>query len=81
MDNVANGPERLPMPGALSSQEMTVVQLTAEGFSSREIATKLNISAKSVYTYRMRAMAKLNLTNRRDLVHFAVRWGLVHPEE
>jgi DNA-binding NarL/FixJ family response regulator len=61
----------------LSTREQEVLALTAEGFSSREIGKKLFISPKTVDTYRARIMEKLRLTNRVELVRFALRAGLL----
>ena len=61
----------------LSSREQEVLALTAEGFSSREIGQKLFISPKTVDTYRSRIMHKLGLSHRSELVHFALRVGLL----
>ncbi len=80
LDAAGHENEKPPLAGALSSREIDVVQLTAEGFGSHEIAERLNISPKSVYTYRERAMEKLNLVDRRDLVRYALRWGLLRAE-
>lgn len=62
---------------ALSEREQDVLRLTVQGFTSREIGEKLVISSKTVETYRQRAMEKLNLEHRSDLVKFAVRAGLL----
>lgn len=61
----------------LSTRERQVLQLTAEGYSSREIGEKLHISHKSVETYRARVMAKLNISDRPSLVRYALRKGLL----
>ncbi|MBI4538267.1 MAG: response regulator transcription factor [Gemmatimonadetes bacterium] len=64
----------------LSEREREVMALTAEGYSSREIGKKLFISPKTVDTYRARIMEKLRLTHRSQLVHFALRTGLLKDE-
>ncbi|MEJ5239686.1 MAG: response regulator transcription factor [Anaerolineales bacterium] len=61
----------------LSTRERQVLQLTAEGYSSREIGEKLHISPKSVETYRARVMEKLNISDRPSLVRYALRKGLL----
>lgn len=63
----------------LSERETEVLVLTAEGYSSQEIADRLSLSAKTVETYRTRVMRKLNLHHRADLVQYALRTGLLHP--
>jgi len=62
---------------ALSEREQEVLQLAAMGYSSREIGDKLIISPKTADTYRQRAMEKLQLERRADLVKFAVRAGIL----
>ncbi|MDT8304677.1 MAG: response regulator transcription factor [Anaerolineae bacterium] len=61
----------------LSEREQTVVRLTALGFTGREIGEKLVISPKTVDTYRQRAMEKLGLEHRSDLIQFALRAGIL----
>lgn len=77
--NPEPGQERDAFDG-LSSRERQVLQLTAEGYSSRLIGAKLGISQKSVETYRARVMQKLNLTDRPALVRYALRKGLLRDE-
>jgi DNA-binding NarL/FixJ family response regulator len=61
----------------LSDRERQVLQYTAMGYSSRETATRLNISPKTVETYRARLMNKLDLSGRSELVHTALKLGLL----
>lgn len=61
----------------LSEREKEVLKLTAEGFSSQEIADKLIISAKTVDTYRQRIMDKLDIHHRSELIRYALRKGLL----
>lgn len=61
----------------LSLRERQVLQMTAEGYSSRAVADQLGISPKSVETYRARVMQKLELTDRPALVRYALRKGLL----
>ncbi|MFQ5689429.1 MAG: response regulator [Gemmatimonadota bacterium] len=63
----------------LGARERSVLGLTAEGYSAREIAEKLGISEKTVATYRSRAMEKLGLSHRSEVVKFALRVGLLTP--
>lgn len=64
----------------LTEREREVLVLTAEGFSSSEIGRKLNISPKTVDTYRSRIMEKLGLHHRSELVRFALQRGLLKAE-
>jgi two-component system response regulator NreC len=65
----------------LSEREREVVRLTAEGYTAQQAAEILALSPKTVETYRHRAMQKLGLTNRAELVHYALRAGLLAAEE
>ena len=64
-----------PLDG-LSRREREILQLVAENHCSSSIARILNISPKSVDTYRSRLMRKLSLRGTPDLVKFAIRHGL-----
>src|SRR5205085_625810 len=61
--------------GVLGDREAEVARLTAAGHSNKEIATRLDLSVKTVETYRARAMEKLGLRSRADLVRYAVQQG------
>lgn len=58
---------------SLSSREQQVMLAVAMGFTSREIAEQHFLSEKTVATYRSRAMAKLGLETRAELVEFVSR--------
>lgn len=60
---------------SLSDRETEVVQLVARGYSNKEIAAKLQVSVKTVETYRYRAVEKLGLRGRADLVRYAIEQG------
>ncbi len=60
----------------LTVREREVLQLLAEGKSSRQIASHLHISLKTVETRRQQIMAKLNTDNMADLIKHAIRDGL-----
>ena len=59
----------------LSEREAEVAKQTAAGHSNKEIAARLELSVKTVETYRARAMDKLGLRGRADLVRYAVQQG------
>ncbi len=61
--------------GELSERETEVAQQTAAGYSNKEIAAHMVLSIKTVETYRARAMEKLGLQSRSDLVRYAVQQG------
>jgi len=62
----------------LSDRELHVVQLLGAGLSTRQIATQLNLSFKTVETHRENIKRKLGLRGAAELVHFAVRWAGEH---
>ncbi|MBI4278622.1 MAG: response regulator transcription factor [Armatimonadetes bacterium] len=63
----------------LSPREREVITLVVEGLTNKEIAQRLGISVKTVQTHRANLMTKLGLTDRTQLVRYAVRVGLVTP--
>lgn len=63
----------------LSARERQVLQMVAEGKSTKEIATLLGISAKTVESHRSRLMRKLDIHETAGLVRYAIRRGLVQP--
>ena len=62
---------------ALSEREREVLQLVAEGKSSKEIADVLTISPATVETHRTHVLQKLGLRNTAEVVRFAARRGIV----
>ncbi|MBI1879780.1 MAG: response regulator transcription factor [Chloroflexi bacterium] len=65
----------------LTPREREVLQLLAEGAPNRDIAQQLSISVKTVESYRSSMMNKLGLSNKTELVRFALRQGLALLEE
>jgi two-component system, NarL family, response regulator NreC len=61
----------------LSDREAEVLRLTAEGYTATEIGERLEISPKTVDTYRQRFMDKLELKHRSEVIRFAVERGLL----
>jgi DNA-binding NarL/FixJ family response regulator len=70
--------ERLP-GSVLTAREAEIVKLIAEGRSSKEIATLLVISVKTVERHRANILQKLEMRDRTDLTRYAIRTGLVEP--
>ncbi|HKY33163.1 MAG TPA: response regulator transcription factor [Candidatus Polarisedimenticolia bacterium] len=66
-----------PMTDPLSPREREVLQLVAEGKTTKEIASLLGISVKTVESHRTRIMAKLNIHETAGLVRYAIRQGLI----
>ena len=69
-------PARCP---GLTSREREVLQLVAEGLSSKEIAKTLHLSVRTVDTHRGSIMEKLDIHNVPGLVRYAIRTGLLSP--
>jgi DNA-binding NarL/FixJ family response regulator len=61
----------------LSKREREVIKLIAQGRSSKEIGRIMDISSRTVDTYRKRLMDKLDLHTIADVVRYAVRTGMV----
>jgi DNA-binding NarL/FixJ family response regulator len=59
----------------LSEREEEVVRQTAAGHSNKEIAARLELSVKTVETYKARSLEKLGLRSRADLVRYALQRG------
>ena len=64
----------------LTSREREVLHLAAQGMTSSETANRLCISPRTVEVHRARVMQKLGLHNRTELIHFAIRQGII-PEK
>ena len=62
---------------ALTTREREVLQLTAEGRTSHEIAERLHISPRTVENHRTNLMTKLGLNNQSEVIRFALRHGLL----
>lgn len=71
------GETQKPTKDRLTPREREVVQLLAEGKSSKEVAVVLNLSVKTAETHRTNVMRKLDLHSVADLVRYAVRNNLV----
>jgi DNA-binding NarL/FixJ family response regulator len=69
-------PAGAPEHAALSPREREVLQLMAEGKSTKQIALVLKMSRKTVDNHRAHLMAKLNATTLAELVKYAIREGL-----
>jgi DNA-binding NarL/FixJ family response regulator len=64
----------------LTPHQREVLQLIAEGNSTKEIAYKLNLSIKTVETHRGELMNRLDIHDVAGLVRYAIRTGLVTPD-
>jgi DNA-binding NarL/FixJ family response regulator len=66
-----------PEPHNLSSREVEVLHLIAQGKTNKEIGQTLGISTKTVDNHRTRLMRKLNLHNGAQVARYAIQLGLV----
>lgn len=64
----------------LSEREEEVMRLIAKGFATKEIAATLDISIKTVETYKSRSMIKLDLHGRSDIVKYAISRGWLRDD-
>jgi len=58
----------------LSDREMEVLRLIGNGYGTRDIASLLNLSVKTIDSYREHLKEKLALANGGDLVRYAIQW-------
>lgn len=64
---------------SLSAREFEVFLLLAEAHSVSEIAARLDLSVKTISTYRTRILEKMGLSSNAQLIRYALEHGLVHP--
>jgi DNA-binding NarL/FixJ family response regulator len=64
----------------LTARQREVLRLIAEGFTTKEIAQQLNLSAKTVDAHRTQLMRELNIHEIAGLVRYAIRIGLISAE-
>lgn len=70
--NLESGQEK-PAHESLSEREFQVLTMITSGKKPNEIAQELSLSVKTVSTYRIRIMRKLNLRNNAELIHYAIQ--------
>lgn len=63
----------------LTVRERQVLQLVAEGKTTKELAQQLGISAKTADSHRTRIMTKLGIHDTAGLVRYAIRQGMIEP--
>jgi len=69
------GPHRAANPvDRLSNRELQILHMIGKGMSTREAASSLNLSIKTVESHRQRIKRKLNLTTGMQLVQYSVNW-------
>lgn len=75
---VGPGPTHLEQ---LTPRQREILQLVAEGHSTKQIAQMLNLSVKTIETHRMQLMERLDIHDIAGLVRYAIRIGLVSAEQ
>ena len=74
--NYLNG-ENKPLHQTLSAREYEVMCLLAEGNTLNKIARKLSLSVKTISTYRKRILIKTRKKSTAEIIHYAIKEGLV----
>ncbi len=69
-----------PAPNPLTVRQREILQLIAEGHTTKQIASLLHLSTKTVETHRSQLMDRLGIRHIAGLVRYAVRTGLVAPD-
>lgn len=69
-----------PVSEDLTPRERQIVQLVAQGLSTKEIANRLGLSAKTVANHRMSVMTKLGVHNVAGVTRYAIEQGLINPD-
>lgn len=64
----------------LTARQREILQLVAEGYTTRQIADMLSVSVKTVETHRSAVMERAGLTSVQGLVRFAIRMGLISAD-
>ena len=78
LDSMKQGPGKAADPVvSLTPRQREIVQLVAEGRSAKEIAASLSISARTVEFHKYQMMETLGLHTTSELIHFAIKHGLV----
>jgi DNA-binding NarL/FixJ family response regulator len=73
--------QRIGLPsGDLSPREFEVIRLIVEGQTGKEAAAALGLSPRTLETYKVRAMNKLNLRSRAELIRYSVRCGWLQAQ-
>lgn len=72
------GQSRVDITEQLTNREFEVFSLIGEGYKTRDIASRLFLSPKTVETYRMRIRMKIGLEDSAELTRYAVSWNREH---
>jgi DNA-binding NarL/FixJ family response regulator len=80
LDAMRQGPAQVTDQAAsLTLRQREILRLIAEGLSAKEVAKKLEISQRTVEYHKYRMMETLGAKSSSDLIHFAIKHGIVEP--
>ena len=77
MRSAKAAPQRTASPEVLTARQREVLQLLAEGKAAKEIAAVLGLSTRTVEDHKYRMMETLGSENSVELIHFAIKHGLI----
>ena len=81
LQEIAEPVDKQPAPEALTTRELTVLRLIAQGLSNQEIADQIAVSEPTVRAHVSRILGKLHLASRTQAALYAVREGLESEDE
>jgi DNA-binding NarL/FixJ family response regulator len=80
LDAMRRGPAQVvDQAGSLTLRQREILRLLAEGLSAKQMAQKLGISQRTVEFHKYRMMETLGAKTSSDLIHFAIKHGIVEP--
>ncbi len=80
VNGLSSGQEASPL-ARLTQRELQIAQMITSGHRANDVAGVLNISPKTINSYKYRIYEKLNVTNDVELTLAAVKYGLVNPAD
>jgi len=80
LNGYLQGSHKAPTLPTLTPREREIVQLLAEGKSTKEVASMLDLSVKTAETHRSNIMRKLNIHSVSELVLYAIRNNIIQAE-
>jgi DNA-binding NarL/FixJ family response regulator len=79
MEYVSPGEGGADAPGLMTRRELEICRLLSDGYSTKEVADRLNISVKTAETHRATIMKKLHAKNVTDIVKYCIRNKIIEP--
>jgi len=70
--------KQIARAGRLTNKEREVLQLIAEGYTSKKIAKEFKLSLNTVHVHRNNIMRKLNIHKQAELIRYALKEGIAH---